>query len=170
MLHLANSSLLDKAGITLDALISARIFGRRDLTPFASDSDSIIKSLAFSGRGGGATYNSAWAAPQSFTPTFSGITTVGSPTYTGRFALIRPICFFQISIVPGTTVATIAGTTYMNLPVAAAGINGDGSMENVTTLIGIGICAFDITNSRCYLPSQGATGNTLEVAGWFEAA
>lgn len=168
-MHLPQSALLDRAGASLDALISARIFGRRDLTPFASDSDSIIKSLAFSGRGGGATYNSAWATSQAFTPSFTGITNVGSPTYTGRFVLLRPICFFQASIVPSTTTATIAGTTYMNLPLTATGINGDGSMENLTTLIAIGMCAFDITNSRCYLPSQGATGNTLEIGGWFEA-
>lgn len=115
----------------------------------------------------GSTNFTAWA---SFTPTLTGWTDVGSPTITGRYCRVRNVVFFQIKVVPGTTTATTAGTSYTSLPVAmgASGFTGDGSMENASTFIGIGICVFDVANSRCYVPTQAATGNTLEIAGWYE--
>ena len=107
----------------------------------------------------------AWA------PTRTGWTDVGSPTVTARYCQIGAIVFFQVKVVPGTTVATVGGTSYISLPVAAgaSGIGGDGSMGNTTGLISIGNCIFDIANSRCYVPSQSATTATLEITGWYEA-
>ena len=80
------------------------------------------------------------------------------------------LVFFQIKVVPATTTATVAGTSYVSLPVAAGAnaLAGDASMMNITTLIAVGNCAMDLTNSRCYVPTQGATGNTLTIAGWYE--
>lgn len=105
-----------------------------------------------------------------WTPVFTGVTDVGGATYVGRFNLDNRKCYFQLSITPGVTVATVAGTTYFALPTAPgpSGLAGDASMENVTTLVGIGLCVFDLPNARCYVPSQGATGNVLVAAGWFE--
>ena len=105
---------------------------------------------------------------QSWTPVRTGWTDIGTPTVTGRFHVIGKQCFFQVEVVPGTTVATVAGTSYVELPIGAEGFSGDGSMMNETTLIGVGNVVFDITNSRVYVPSQTATGNTLTVAGWYE--
>lgn len=105
---------------------------------------------------------------QTYTPTRFGWTDVGSPTVTARFTKNGHVCFFEVQIVPGTTTATVAGTSYITLPVTAAGLGGDGSMENLTTLIGVGGCAFDIPNSRVYVPTQTGTANTLVVSGWFE--
>ena len=107
----------------------------------------------------------AWTT---FTPARTGWTDVGTPTVTGRYLQAGNVCFFQVKVVPATTTATVAGTSYVALPLTAAGIGGDGSMENITTLIAIGACAFDVTNSRVYVPTQGATGNSLTIAGWFE--
>ena len=77
---------------------------------------------------------------------------------------------FQIKVVPGTTVATVAGTSYVSLPVAmgASALSGDGSMMNISTFISIGAVVFDATNSRVHVPSQLATGNSLTIAGWYE--
>lgn len=107
----------------------------------------------------------AW---RSWTPTRTGWTDIGTPTVTARYAVVGWIVFFQVKVVPGTTVATTAGTSYISLPATAGGISGDGSMTDLTTLIAIGNCVFDVANSRCYVPSQVATGDTIEIAGWYE--
>lgn len=109
--------------------------------------------------------------PSSWTPTRTGWTDVGAPTVTARYTQIGNIVHFQVKVVPGTTVATVAGTSYISLPVAAnaSGITGDGSMMNLTTLIGVGVCTFDVVNSRCYVPTQTGTANTLTIGGWYEA-
>ena len=106
-----------------------------------------------------------WVA---FTPTRTGWTDVGTPTVTGRYRLVGPQCFFQVKVVPGTTVATAAGTSYVALPVTAAGLCGDGSMSNLTTLVSIGECVIDVANSRAYVPAQLATANTLVISGSYE--
>lgn len=104
----------------------------------------------------------------SWTPTRTGWTDVGTPTVTALYRVVGRQCFFQIKVVPGTTVATTAGTSYVGLPIAAAGIGGDGSMQNQTTNIAVGACSFDVTNSRVYVPTQGASGNTFAIAGWYQ--
>ena len=101
-------------------------------------------------------------------PVRTGWTDIGSPTVTSRLRGVGRQCFIQVMIVPGTTVATTAGTSYIALPLTATGMGGDGSMMNITTLIGVGLCAIDSTNSRIYVPTQAATGNTLVIAAWFE--
>lgn len=106
-----------------------------------------------------------WTA---FTPSRTGWTDVGAPSVTGRFRLVGRQCFFQVKIVPATSVASVAGTSYMTLPVTAAGLDGDATMKNFTTLVAVGLCAFDIANSRVYTPAQAASGNTFLIAGWFE--
>lgn len=151
-------------------LLSGRVFDPRSYQAFSSDSDAAVRAAVFAQK---SSYNlqsldvDTWVA---FTPTFTGLTSVGSPTITGRYISKSGLIFVQVEIIPGTTVATIAGTTYFALPVTASapGVAGDGSMMNFTTLIGIGLCAVDTANSRCYVPSQGATGNTLTVACWYE--
>ena len=145
-------------GATLIYNGAAWIDGQLDL----ADADAVTGVLAAAN--GGA---SVWA---SWTPTRTGWTDVGSPTVTARYCTVGKVCFIQIKVVPGTTVATAAGTSYTDLPVAAgaSGIGGDGSMGNITTFISIGNCIFDMTNSRCYMPTQGATTATLEIAGWYE--
>lgn len=107
----------------------------------------------------------SWAA---FTTTRTGWTDVGSPTVTARYASAGHICFFQIKVVPSTTIATAAGTSYCSLPVTAAGLGGDASMTDSSTFISIGNCVISVSNSRVYVPSQVATGDTILIAGWYE--
>ena len=105
-----------------------------------------------------------------WTPTRTDWTDVGSPTVTARYCQIANLVSFQIKVVPSTTVATTAGTSYISLPVSAgaSALAGEASMMNITTLIAVGTCALDIANSRCYVPSQLATGNTLTISGAYE--
>lgn len=102
-----------------------------------------------------------------FTPTFS-LTVVGTPTYSGRFKIVGRQCFFQVKLVSSTSIASTAGTHYLNLPIAAKGYGGMATMQNRTTHIAVGVCEIDADTSRCYLPTQGASGNTFTVAGFYE--
>lgn len=96
------------------------------------------------------------------------LTVVGTPTYTGRFRIVGKLCFFQVSLVSSTSIASTAGTHYVSLPIAAKGIGGVATMTNDTSNIAVGVCHVDVATSRCYVPTQGASANTFTVCGWFE--
>ena len=96
------------------------------------------------------------------------ITVVGTATYSGRYRIAGKRCEFQISAVATTSIATTAGTSYFSLPIAAKGIGGMATMTNDTTNVAVGVCHIDVATSRCYLPTQSASANTFNVAGWFE--
>ena len=100
----------------------------------------------------------------------ASLTVVGTPTYAGSYRVVGKQCFFQISAVSSTSIATTAGTSYFSLPIAAKGIGGVATMTNDTTNIAVGVCHIDVANSRVYPPSQAASGNTFIVAGWYEIA
>jgi hypothetical protein len=98
----------------------------------------------------------------------ASLTLVGAATYAGRYRIVGKQCFFQISAVASTSIATTAGTSYFSLPIAAKGIGGVATMTNDTTNIAVGACHVDVANSRVYPPTQAASGNTFNVCGWFE--
>ena len=103
----------------------------------------------------------------SFTVSAS-LTVVGTPTYTGRYRIVGKQCFFQVSLVASTSIASTAGTHYVSLPIAAKGIGGMATMSNDTTNIAVGVCHVDVTDSHCYLPALVASGNTFHVVGFYE--
>ena len=104
----------------------------------------------------------------SFTPVFGSLTVVGATTYTGRLHIVGQQCFFQVKFLAATSIASVAGTDYLTLPIAAKGISGVATMTNDTTNIAVGVCHIDTATSRCYLPTQIASGNTFLLAGWME--
>lgn len=106
-----------------------------------------------------------WTA---WTPAFGSLTVVGTPTYTGRFKVVGRQLFFQATLVSTTSIASVAGTDYLTLPKTALGLGGVATMTNGTTNVAVGVCHIDVATSRCYLPTQVASGNTFTLAGWFE--
>lgn len=103
-------------------------------------------------------------------PVTASLTLVGTPTYVGRQRFVGKQCFFQISAVSSTSIASTAGTHYFALPTAAKGLGGQATMTNATTKIAVGDCHIDTstTPARAYVPTQGASGNTFIIAGWYE--
>jgi len=101
-----------------------------------------------------------------FTPTFTSLTVVGTPSYFGRFRVDGKLLRFQVQLSASTTIASTAGATYLDLPIARLGLSGMGTMTNATTNIAVGVC--HISSVGCYLPTQGASGNVFNVAGWYE--
>ena len=104
---------------------------------------------------------------ESFTVTVL-LTVVGTPTYTGRYRIVGRQCQFQVTLVATTSIASVAGTNYVDLPIAAKGIAGMATMTNDTTNVALGVCHVDVATSRCYLPTLVASGNTFTVCGFFE--
>ena len=106
----------------------------------------------------------------SFTPVFGSLTVVGATSYTGRYRTVGAKLEFQVQFSAATSIASTAGTDYLTLPVSAAGLSGMATMTNNTTNISVGVCHIDVSTSRCYLPTQGASGNVFTLGGWYEIA
>jgi len=103
---------------------------------------------------------------ETWTPTYV-FTTASGLTVTGRFKVLGKQCFWQIKST-GTSLATTAGTDYIDLPIAAQGLAGVGEMSNDTTNISVGVGHVDVATSRFYTPTQGASSNDFTFAGWHE--
>ena len=105
---------------------------------------------------------------ESFTPAFGSLTVVGATSYTGRLRIVGKSVEGQVKFSAATSIASVAGTDYLNLPIAAGGIAGHGVMTNDTTNIAVGTCHLDVTTSRLYLPTQAASGNVFNLYFTYE--
>lgn len=101
-----------------------------------------------------------------FDPVFGSLTVTGTPSYFGRLRIVGKLAQFQVQFSASTSIASVAGTDYLNLPIARVGLSGMAVMTNDTTNIAVGVCHVDST--RCYLPTQGASANVFHIAGWYE--
>ena len=111
------------------------------------------------------TSQDGWKA---FTVVFGSLTVLGATNYTGRYHTEGKVIRFQVRFSAATSIASVAGTDYLTLPIASRGLTGMAVMTNATTNVAVGVCHIDATNGRCYLPTQGASGNTFNLAGWYE--
>lgn len=105
---------------------------------------------------------------ESFTPTFTSLTVVGATAYMARFRRVGRSVEFQVQLSAATSIASTAGTTYLALPVNARGLAGIAVMTNDSTNIAVGLCHLSVSTSRCYLPSQLASGNVFNICGSYE--
>jgi hypothetical protein len=104
----------------------------------------------------------------SFTPVFGSLTVVGATNYSARLRVLGKECQFQVKLSAATSIASTAGTDYFTLPITANGVAGMAVMTNDTTNIAVGVCHIDTSTSRCYLPTQVASGNTFTICGSYE--
>jgi len=105
---------------------------------------------------------------ETWTVAFGSLTVVGATSYSGRYRVIGRSVQFQVRFSAATSIASVAGTDYLTLPIASKGLTGFAYMTNATTNIAVGECHVDAANSRCYLPTQGASSNTFNIVGWYE--
>lgn len=103
-----------------------------------------------------------------WTPVFGSLTVIGATSYSGRFRVVGKSLQFQVKFSAATSIASTAGTDYLNLPIPAAGYAGIAAMTNDTTNIAVGVCHVDVSTSRCYLPTQAASGNVFNLCGSYE--
>ena len=107
---------------------------------------------------------------ESFTPVFGALTVVGATNYSGRLRRVGRLVQFQVRFSAATSIASVAGTDYLNLPVTAnaQSFSGIATMTNDTTNVAVGVCHIDTATSRCYLPTQVASNNVFTLFGEFE--
>ena len=103
-----------------------------------------------------------------FTPVFGSLTVVGATSYSGRIRFVGKLCQIQVKFSAGTSIASVAGTDYLNLPVTAKGLTGMGVMTNSTTKIAVGVCHLEVSTSRLYLPTQAASASVFNLFAEFE--
>ena len=105
---------------------------------------------------------------ETFDPVFGSLTVIGATSYSGRYRFVGRKCEFQVKFSAATSIASSAGTDYLTLPFTATGLTGMATMTNDTTNIAVGTCHLDVATSRCYLPTQAASGSTFNLTGWYE--
>ena len=102
-----------------------------------------------------------------WTPTWTGLTVVGAPTYAGRYTCIGGLAFFQVVITAGgaNTTASTAGITLINnLPFKAAQY-GPVVAGNTNSY---GVAVVVIGTKTAYTPTWSATNLTIVISGWYE--
>ena len=103
-----------------------------------------------------------------WTPVFTSLTSVGTPTITGRyFKLSQTLSYFRIKITPATNTSATAGTTYCdNFPL---NFTQDGFTIAVTTNTLFGGGSIDATAQRIYTPSWTTITSPVTILGVVEA-
>jgi len=103
---------------------------------------------------------------ETWTPVYS-FATATSLTVSGRYKIEGRKVLFQVKST-GTSLATTAGTSYIDLPIAAQGLGGMATMSNDTSNIAVGVGHIDVATSRMYPPTQTASANDFTFSGWYE--
>ena len=107
---------------------------------------------------------------EKFDPVFGSLTVVGATSYSGRLRVVGRQVFFQVKFSAATSIASVAGTDYLTLPITSQSqaLAGIATMTNDTTNVAVGVCHIDVATSRCYLPAQLASGNVFNLCGSYE--
>lgn len=107
-------------------------------------------------------------AGTTWTPAFTSLATVGTPTITGRYyRLSRYLTAFFVVITPATSTTSVAGTTYINnFPLV---FKGDGVCWSVSGGLGANAGHIVASTNRIYVPAWSAVTVPLTVIGFGEA-
>jgi len=106
----------------------------------------------------------------SWTPTFTGITEVGTATKTGKvFKFSQSLAYFWVRIIPGTNTSSVLGTTYINnLPLDILSFGAcTAVVENITGGAAPGIA--EPTTNRIYTPTWTTVTSAITICGTIEA-
>lgn len=116
-------------------------------------------------------FNSMFAgdAGNAWTPTFTSLTEVGTPTITGRYYQIsKYLCYFNILITPGTNTSATAGTTYVNnFPLT---MNANGFCVSASNNLGGGLGMAVASSNRIYVPAWTTVTTPINIIGVVEAS
>lgn len=102
-------------------------------------------------------YGTAW------TPTFVGLTSTGTPTFTGKYyRLSSKLAYYHIVITPATDTTSVAGTTYCdNFPLT---ITSDG-MNVTCSGYTAAVAGTTSSNKRIYTAAWAAITTPITIVG-----
>lgn len=104
----------------------------------------------------------------SWTPTFVSLTSVGTPTFTGKYYKIsQNLVYFTITVTPATNTSSVSGTTYVdNFPLD---IFGHGACLAVGSNTGTSAGMCNASTKRIYTPTWTTVAVPVTVVGMVEA-
>jgi len=104
-------------------------------------------------------------AGTTWTPTFTGLTEVGTATITGTYyRLSAKLVFFKIVITPATSTSAVLGTTFCNnFPLTIRGSNA------VTTVSGFTASSAGADSTGIYAATWTAITTAVTLTGTIEA-
>jgi len=98
-----------------------------------------------------------------FTPVFTDLVSVGTPTLTGVYYKIgQNLCYYSVTITPATSVTSTAGTTYFNFPLT---LKTNGACLAVSGLLGSNAGMADAATNRIYIPGLAAVTVPSTIVG-----
>lgn len=103
-----------------------------------------------------------------FTPTWTGLTTVGTVVYnTGYYVKIGRVVYYTVQLQYSTSIATTQTTTYHTLPfnVAQSGSCFASNVSSAAAINGIGLIYNG--SSVSYVPTVSATGSLIAFSGTY---
>jgi hypothetical protein len=105
-----------------------------------------------------------WYEEGTWTPTFSALTVVGTPTYTGKYTRIGRQVTIVLRIQSTTSTASTLGLTYFNLPIAATSTSTLTAVQSLAgASYGVGLI---YTDGNCYPPTWAANAD-VTISGTF---
>lgn len=110
--------------------------------------------------------NVALETDGTWTPTVSGLTVVGTPTYTAKFRQVGNIVFFSLQVQSTTTTAATSGSTTFSLPSSAA-MPSTCSAANVATGVSYGTGVLGV--ATLFVPTWPAVANVVITGFYFVA-
>ena len=115
---------------------------------------------------GGTTLPDSYVTKNTWVPVPTGLTVVGTPTYTGTYERVGDLVNFTITVVSTTSTASTAGATSFNAPTSTV-VPGtcSAASNNTVASYGVGIC----NSNRIYTPTWGADSNVI-ISGQYFAA
>lgn len=97
----------------------------------------------------------------SFTPTFTGLTVVGTPTISGVYYQNMGMTYFAVKIVPSTSTTSVLGTTTFPLPFS---VSADTTCSVVTgTSSSMGVV--NAASKTVYTPNWAAITTPITITG-----
>lgn len=104
-----------------------------------------------------------------WTPTFSGLTETGTPTFTGFiYKISSSLVYFRATITPATNTSSVAGTTYIsNFPLT---IKNDGACFAVANNTGDNAGMAASATQRIYTPVWTTVSSPVTITGILEAS
>jgi len=108
--------------------------------------------------------------PATWTPTWTGLTVIGTPIYTGVITKIGQLAFFLSQITAGganTTASTAGSTAITNLPFTVVQ-HGGLMVSTVESVNNFGVGVIIAATTLAYVPTWAVTNNTIIITGWYE--
>lgn len=101
----------------------------------------------------------------SFTPTFFGLTVVGTPTISGVYYQNQGLTYFAVKIVPGTSTTSVLGTTSFTLPFSVSADATCGVVAGTSASLGV----INASSKTVYTPNWTGITVPITITGYVKS-